>query len=1276
MSKCLMRPFYALFMIILVHSAVPHNLFSAENNNSSLLFYLSGENGTDADFAANSDIMPNFIHGISVIPDGASGKGLKCDHGQLLSYNAPGNIYAERGTLSFFWRSRDPLGKIPFPVFRVSYSDHSSWDLVWLRIDYNGCGFDAFVTDINLARVRVSHKFDTIPAPDKWTHIAFSWDENKGVRLYVNGKLAASKDSVAVFYAGLDQFGPHSRIISPYQVQSLYNYERGGDIDELKIYDSMLGPDEVASLASGNSVKPAAVPFRNLSDSETQKEWYLRYGWEKEADAPPYLSAPSTAVKKVEIQDVYDVKQWMWKATDGIRETTWPYVFNRSRLAGRKDYFILPDWNCYSISGKSVTFFMPEEPFNHIEIAGGAYGGAVYSNFNKVKDSENTTFLFSRPSGKERTVNRLENTLTGGKVTFTNDFQEMPIGEFYAYNVTYGKEPEGMAKLSYTLTGLAEADNPCLKYLVNFIDGRFMPDERALMTALPQGAPKTPKAKDSRSYMPLVHVVVPFEFRTVNPAIDYSRFSYTWENMNCGLDGIAIDIPPLSVKPTHNGLFPMNIQVKDPIWPDRNLLDFSFSVKPGEARALWLDTRDRVLPNGYSLYLTITGAGQDFGADDLEGAKVRLVFKNRSEAAKEQEIDRFNQVKDNYGNMVEEYPNLKKLRMYDRYSRDMTDLFSVNPDHFQGRMYWGNSNTEQPLPAFVQPKAPRSVPLWAFRQIEDLKLLKKFCLWWIDNRQIANGELGGGLSDDGDFSNIWPGAALMGIEPEKLKSSTDRMMQAFYDQGMFTNGLATITADELHSYEEGISVIPQTMLLGYGDPKTVERLMETASTYDRITGVNKAGHRHFRSTYYSGTNMADEGIWEWSKPYNYLILHPGMVLVEFNGSPELKKLMLDVADGLLAHAKKDKDGRIILNTGIHFKTDEERDAGLGTAIHLLWAAWRWTGDKKYITPIQDSLDKGDNTPVWSLNADLLDLLNGSATWGRKIASSVTPDNGNELYRHIAWQITGDKSYLEGYYADQIQAGTQRMYMMTEGHWWSDRVQVANAELQRSRLGGVALTRNTIYPGHAISWKFEKPSSDESAAILVKKALPGELKIIVYNLEKIPVNAVMTGWDIDPGTWELVQGTDTDGDDEIDDTAVKSAVQFERTGSLNFVFKPGAATILNLKLKKADKNYWSRPDLGIGAGDIKTEKGVVTVRVHSLGSVDTPLTDVAIVDDGGNVIAKAQVPVLKAPNDLKPKTADVRIELPAGKDASGLNAVIDPGNKLKEITKLNNSVKVK
>ena len=50
--------------------------------------------------------------------------------------------------------------------------------MVWLRIDYNGHGFDAFVTDVNLGRTRVSYTMPNFPKADEWMHLALAWDEN------------------------------------------------------------------------------------------------------------------------------------------------------------------------------------------------------------------------------------------------------------------------------------------------------------------------------------------------------------------------------------------------------------------------------------------------------------------------------------------------------------------------------------------------------------------------------------------------------------------------------------------------------------------------------------------------------------------------------------------------------------------------------------------------------------------------------------------------------------------------------------------------------------------------------------------------------------------------------------------------------------------------------------------------------------------------------------------------------------------------------------------
>ncbi|MBT4483884.1 MAG: hypothetical protein HOC71_09430, partial [Candidatus Latescibacteria bacterium] len=422
---------------------------------------------------------------------------------------------------------------------------------------------------------------------------------------------------------------------------------------------------------------------------------------------------------------------------------------------------------------------------------------------------------------------------------------------------------------------------------------------------------------------------------------------------------------------------------------------------------------------------------------------------------------------------------------------------------------------------------------------------------------------------------------------------------------------------------------------------------------------------------FSGTEFALDGVWGMAKTsHSYLILHPGLVLVEYNGHPAAKKLLLEIADGLLAQRKKDENGNYYIPLRILFPSgDGEGRSSFGSAYHLLWACWRWTGERKYIDPI---LDSGYGI-IGSLNANLIDMLGKRKSWGTDIASRITPQSGSDLYRHIAWQVTGNKHFLEECYADQIQTHSQRMNMYTEGHWWTDRVHSYSRELQRARLGGIALARSALYPGHHVSWKFKAPFSEESVAILIPDATTKQMSIIAFNLETKAVTAVMTGWDIEPGKWEVVQGIDNDGDDAADTIINKQTVDFERTGELEFTFPPKKTTIIKLKLKRKAKQYWKRPDLGIGDDDVTVRGNSVIVTVHSLGSVDAPKSTLALIDASGKTVASGAIPSLNAPSDYKPKTVEIILNAPTGTRLLGYSVTVNPDGKLNEITRRNNTV---
>jgi hypothetical protein len=1227
-----------------------------------LLFHMSADRGPVADFAVGQ-AEPTFADRIVPRPSGGAGGGyIEGTDDQQLAWSAPGNIFAQRGTLAFDWRARYATGPTPFVLFRVGYANHSSWDMTFLRIDWNGSGFDAFVTDTNLSRVRVSYTLPGALEPDRWMHLAFSWDETAGVVLFVDGERVAAQATTAPLDAALDQFGTAARIVSPIQVHSRYSFTRGSDYDDLRIYDHALSDAEIRTMRRPTDRAPTAE-----APGAWQQAWDRRFGFDQ--GSAPYLADAVTRIRRVEFTDQRDIAQRHWKGNDGIRETTWPGVYNRSRLPGRSDYFILPDWNVYSMGGRSATWFLPQEPWNQIEIQGAAYGdvAAVDARIDasRVIDAAPARPLFQRRPGAERTSTRLPGR-QGGAIRFTNTDPETPIQEIGVYNVTAGAIPQSLGDYRYVVRNAVEPNYVAIDDVAAFIAGRHPAEERDLVVALPASAPSAPRTTLLTGRRPIAHVVVPIDFRRGRPGGPLIRNVPTLSFQEAGgLDGIVLDIPALRVTPDDRGLISLNLRVKDPTWPLRDLLDVNVAVRPGEARTVFLDTRDRILDNDHSLYLTVAAGAPDFGATSLDGMGVRLIFKSRDAARPQHVADRLIQIKDSYGFLVEERQITRDLALFDRFYRDLTDLLRIDPDNVEGRAYWSEWNASQPLPDFVQPTPPAGAPLWAFRQVEALRQVRHFVNWWIDNRQV-DGEFGGGISDDTDMTNLWVGPALMGVDPDKLNASLNALVEASYRNDMWDDGLNRIQTDELHIYEEGINAIAQAALLNRGDPVAVERLMATARRYADITAVNAAGHRHIISNNFGGSIFARETPWDWSKGQSHLVLHPGMLLVDYNGSPNLRALLLELADGYLAHRVAGPDGTVSWPADINWTTDAQRGSGLGPTAMLLWSAWRWTGASHYLEPMGDP---AGSTEFANVNSDIGRDLDRPDLHQRYIRLAEASDAPADALTFAAAE-TGNREPLERLYARELHTSSVRMSMQTVDHWWTDRVDVPSVQLQRARLGGVAHARNRIVPGHRIAWRFDDPEDALRTAILVREPASDGFRVVVWNLSDGPIRATITGAEIRPGLWSVRQGPDADGDDRPD-RAETLIVPFGPGDPLPVVLAPGA-TVLELALSEAGPAMTTRPDVAIGLTDLTTRGQRLTVTVHSLGAVASPPGRVILESARGAVLAEAALPALPAPDDLRPRVQPVTLSLPTAVPAGSRVRLILDGEP-PEISRQNNEV---
>jgi len=1228
-----------------------------------LLFHVSADTSLVADTSAD-DGQPNFSDKVRIVPDGAYGSAIEWDDDGILAWNAPGNIQAQRGTLGFFWRPREPVGEAPFVIFRVGYADHSSWDMVWLRIDWNGHGFDAFVTDTNLARHRVSYRLETLPTPQQWLHLAFAWDETLGVRLFLDGHEVAHTESSGDFDAALDQLGLAGRVLAPYQVQSRYNFLRGSDVDEIRVYDRMLDHAGIAAIAR-NEIAATAI-----HTEDRYRAWQYRHGWL--GTAPPLLTAPATTIRKIEFSDVRDLKQWMWKATDGIAETTWPGVYNRSRLPGRSDYFILPDWNTYVEGGKYLDLTIPDDKtINRIEIRGAAFGRLQYLSHSDASAAQ----LFERPAGIVRSVHEFP-AQRGGTLRFTNSVQETPIQEIWGYHVIEAAEPEDAFKQHYRIDSQALPDYENLAALRTYIAGRYPETERNTVIALPPRAARRHGQRHlpSTSALPIVHILIPSSIADAPPAQPLVRsWAYSWENMYDGLDGIAIDVPALDLVATQQDAIALNLRIKDPIWPARDMMDVSFSVRPGEARTLYLDLRDRLL-SADSVWISIASSAPEFNAHMLDGAEIRLVFKPRVEAILEHVTDRFNQVRDNWGFLVEEHTTSKRQRLYARVHADLSDLLRVDPDHELGRLYWNYiSYNSQGRPPFVPPDLPEGIPTWAFLQLQDLKYVRRFVEWWIDQRQVEYGDFGGGISDDSDLVQQWPGLALMGVIPDKINTSLTALAEAAHRNGMFANGLSTIETDELHAYEEGINSDSAMLYLNWGSPRVLERMMQTVKALDEhIILPNPQGHLLFSSNWYSGNKVYREPNWQWQKPYSFPILHPAYLLGLYNTDPTSRKLVTGLADGYLAHAYIADDGQWVLPNEIHWATGKTRGgelldgSGGGDLVHLFWTAWRWSGDPKYLRALDYRVARSGPAALGNLGENVIELLGRHADWGQSLVASAK--RGSVGFPSlVAWQLSGDTEYLNALHTDGIRTKAQREYMNTDGHWWSDRVEAPSQFLQRARLGGIALRRNQSWPGHTVSWRFADETQAEQVALLVHAPSRERFRVIAHNTGTEPAHVQMTTWNITAGRWQMRSGMDRDGDGNIDGRVQIETLELERSLATTLQFAPGQTQVFEFELLEAGVPVETRPDLGISRHDLQNIGDQIHVTVHSLGYVETGTGFAILEDTNGRELARRMIPSLPAPHDLIPRTAI--IQLPHITGAARVRVMLE--NDLLEVTQLNN-----
>lgn len=149
--------------------------------------------------------------------------------------------------------------------------------------------------------------------------------------------------------------------------------------------------------------------------------------------------------------------------------------------------------------------------------------------------------------------------------------------------------------------------------------------------------------------------------------------------------------------------------------------------------------------------------------------------------------------------------------------------------------------------------SPPGAPTWSTAQFEALQRLRQVAPFWIDQRQIPNGELGGKPDDDVETLRWWP--ALMFSGDRQAIAAFGRMAEGAWFSRHLHRGYSRVPRDVEHSSEFVADTVPMMAFLTRSE-EWIDRLAWShGHRRDLWTGCNAHGDLQFKSAWIGATEI-------------------------------------------------------------------------------------------------------------------------------------------------------------------------------------------------------------------------------------------------------------------------------------------------------------------------------------------------------------------------------------------------------------------------------------
>ncbi len=510
------------------------------------------------------------------------------------------------------------------------------------------------------------------------------------------------------------------------------------------------------------------------------------------------------------------------------------------------------------------------------------------------------------------------------------------------------------------------------------------------------------------------------------------------------------------------------------------------------------------------------------------------------------------------------------------------------PENRVIRMY-----LDQPMRGWPdEATADEQAPQWANLQRESIQKLAQIVHWWIDHRQLENGEFGGGWGDDCEMWRWWS-AAMIAFDDPKITAAQQRFAASMFGQPHMTGGYTSHMSDVEHTAEDSKDTITPMLHLCPDDPQWGQRALRIADLMENVwTGTNAHGTRQFKGTYFNVDGVHPSPQRACDTVWHPGVMQPVMLYWMRTREPRLTRLFCSWMDTWVDVSARDDRGKPagIMPSAIHWPDglpggqDEpwylpniDRQAHLydwpGNMTMLtstLLLTYHITGDERYLEPIHSMArlrrvylegsrgERGEpGSEAWC--AAQLGFLAESLAKYRALTLDQQYDDmlRRDADGYVRFRIDGTRQALTRDLERQAEALRSNWPGYTSEVRWTDRVlaftgnylndyarpalpRVNPALLYASATGD--LGRIDYLPLNAVRWL--TPPRDIAA--LVSSTGTDRLQAELYHFGDAPRPMGAEFYLLRPGTYRVTlrQGDQTLWQQNLEVSGPRAQVQFE------------------------------------------------------------------------------------------------------------------------------------